>query len=627
MLPDPLGLVALAASENTVAAMLILLLVLAATAVGGRRTDAAAAAAFVVHQFMRHHHHRHCYDGKLHLSGGVSEVFQSAIRSLDKRQQSKERLLERRRQRRREQQHFDDPARMNNSNDSDDAADSLGIHFVSPLLDDGYPPAVREYEEEGHYYSSSTSTITRRQLQQRRRRKNKKPLLLYLPGFDGTIIAPFIQYPALNEEFNVCAMNIDMCNRSTFDELIYYIVHYLLTECKQQSNNDDDADDDDDDDDNNYYNNNNNNKCRQQKVYLMGESFGGLLAIEVALELQRPSYMNYGIELCGLILVNPATSYLRSNLYKLAPIIVQQNNKNKSNKNKTNQESILHPVVEIIDNLRYTIAIVTKLIPLFTDNGQSLRQLVTILSSHGLPSVINTPCREAYMGRVAFTLFDRISFMSKETLHWRLEEWLEWGASIFEDRLDMLTSARLSTASTSLTESSTANDINNDTTIADTTQAAASTTTMTNDRSVIENYSLLKISQELRTLIIVGEYDNTLPSIEESHRLSNELFRNSVIHVVPNAGHASTCGGSLNLITLLRSVFTELNTNNDKNVDDETRRRRQRQQSSSSRIGNENDTPTKELYGLVPRYDNAWIGLNPLLYWSKEYYQKCDRRK
>jgi pimeloyl-ACP methyl ester carboxylesterase len=335
-----------------------------------------------------------------------------------------------------------------------------------------------------------------------------------------------------------------MCNRSTFDELVYHIVNYLLTECKQQSNNNNDDDDD--------YNN---NKSRQQKVYLMGESFGGQLAIEVALELQRPSYMNYGIELCGLILVNPATSYLRSNLYRIAPTIVQQNNKNiKTNtsiKNKKNQESILHPVVEIIDNLQYTIAIVTKLIPLFTDNGQSLRQLVTILSSHGLPSVINTPCREAYMGRVAFTLFDRISFMSKETLHWRLEEWLEWGASIFEDRLDMLTSVRLSTTtSSSLTESSMANAINNDTTIADTTQAAASTATMTNDCSVIDNYSLLKISQELRTLIIVGEYDKTLPSIEESHRLSNEVFRNSVIHVVPNA---STCGGSLNLITLLRS--------------------------------------------------------------------------
>jgi pimeloyl-ACP methyl ester carboxylesterase len=420
-----------------------------------------------------------------------------------------------------------------------------------------------------------------------------------------------MQYPALNEEFNIRAMTIDMCNRSTFDELMYYIVNYLLTECKQQSNNNDDD---------NYGNDIDNiNESRQQReVYLMGESFGGLLAIEVALELQRPSYMNYGIELCGLTLVNPATSYLRSNLYRIAPSIVQQNN-NDSNR------------LFIIDDLRYTIALFTRLIPLFTDKGQSLRQLYTILSSHGLPSVINTPAREAYMGRVAFTLFDRIAFMPIDTLRWRLDEWLEWGASIFEDRLDMLTAVRLSTTTTttttaaaSTTTTTTATNDNNNN-----NHTTAAPSQITNDRIVIDNYSLLKISQELRTLIIVGEYDNTLPSVEEATRLSNELFRSSVIHVVPNAGHASTCGGSLNLMRVLREVFPELNTDNNYNVDDERRRRRQRQQSSSSsssRIGDEN-TPTRELYGLVSRYDNAWIGLNPLLYWSKEYYRKCDRRK
>ena len=605
------------------AMLMILLLVLATTAVGGRRSD--AAAAFFVHQLMLHDH-RHCYDSKLQLSGGViSEVFQSAIRSLDKRQQSKERLLERRRQRRREQQFDDDAIHNSNNNNSNnnnsnngDHAEGAGIHFVSPLLDDGYPPAVHEYEEDKYYSASSTSSSSRRKQQQqqqqqqqpqRRRPKKKKPLLLYLPGFDGTIIAPFIQYPALNEEFHIFAMTIDTCNRSTFDELIYYIVNYLLTECKQQSNNNDDDDDNYSDD----IDNNNKSRHRRREVYLMGESFGGLLAIEVALELQRPSYVNYGIELRGLILVNPATSYLRSKLYRIAPtIIAKLNNNNNSNRS-------------FIDDLRYNIALFTRLIPLFVDKGQSLRQLYTILSSHGLPSVINTPAREAYMGRVAFTLFDRISFMPIETLRWRLDEWLEWGASIFEDRLDMLTSVRLSstttttttTASTTTTTTATNDNNNNHTT--------AAPSIMTNDRIVIDNYSLLKISQELRTLIIVGEYDNTLPSVEEATRLSNELFRNSVIHVVPNAGHASTCGGSLNLMKVLREVFPELNTDNTDNVDDETRRRR-RQQSSSSRIGDEN-TPTKELYGLVSRYDNAWIGLNPLLYWSKEYYRKCDRRK
>lgn len=107
------------------------------------------------------------------------------------------------------------------------------------------------------------------------------------------------------------------------------------------------------------------------------------------------------------------------------------------------------------------------------------------------------------MGRVAFTLFDRIAFMPKETLRWRLEEWLEWGASVLEDQLDMITSVRLSTTTvaSSTTTTTATNDNNND----DTTAAP---TKMTNDRIVVDNYSLLKISQELRTQIIVGEYDN-----------------------------------------------------------------------------------------------------------------------
>lgn len=66
-----------------------------------------------------------------------------------------------------------------------------------------------------------------------------------------------------------------------------------------------------------------------------------------------------GLELCGLILVNPATSYLRSNLYRIAPTIAKQNNNNSN---------------RFIDDLRYTIAIFTQLIPLFVDKGQSLRQ-------------------------------------------------------------------------------------------------------------------------------------------------------------------------------------------------------------------------------------------------------------
>ena len=57
-------------------------------------------------------------------------------------------------------------------------------------------------------------------------------------------------------------------------------------------------------------------------------------------------------------------------------------------------------------------------------------------------------------------------------------------------------------------------------------------------------------------MIVVGELDLTLPSLEESDRLAFEVFRNAFVHIVPGAGHASTCGGSLNIT--LRSIIIRM---------------------------------------------------------------------
>eukprot|EP00579_Thalassiosira_antarctica_P005995 CAMPEP_0201880850 /NCGR_PEP_ID=MMETSP0902-20130614/11329_1 /ASSEMBLY_ACC=CAM_ASM_000551 /TAXON_ID=420261 /ORGANISM="Thalassiosira antarctica, Strain CCMP982" /LENGTH=343 /DNA_ID=CAMNT_0048408933 /DNA_START=1 /DNA_END=1029 /DNA_ORIENTATION=- len=340
-------------------------------------------------------------------------------------------------------------------------------------------------------------------------------------------------------------MKVDMADRSTFEELKDTVVEYLLRECrgadtKQQQSNANGG---------------------LGVVYLMGESFGGILATEVALELNRPAYRDY-VELRGLILVNPATSYLRSTLYELGPPIANDQWGGKT---------------------QYVFSLMTKLVPLFLDQGRAIKQLIGILTSKGLPAVVNNPQREAYMGRVAFDLPNRLTFMPKDTLKWRLEEWLEWGCGIFEDRLEMLQSAL---------------DSSN-----------------TDPSGDVDTYALLKVSQDLRTMIIVGELDLTLPSWEESNRLCSELFRNTYVHVVPGAGHASTCGGSLNLISLLREVFPEVNMHGGSNNYDGNRN------GNWATAGVEVE-PMEELHGLEPRYDGAWIGLNPLLYWSKDYYRK-----
>ena len=458
------------------------------------RTPAAAAFVRMVGPISSSTH--------LSSSSAWGEVFQNAIGSLDRRLDIKDEMMERRRRR---------------VVVDDEGSNNGHIQFVSPLLEDGYPPAVLEYEESNKYAIRS------------------KPLLLYLPGFDGTILSPFLQFPSLGEEFDVRAMRVDMEDRSSFEELKEAVIQYLLRECRGEEGRAE-----------------NEGSCR---VYLMGESFGGVLATEIALELNRPAYTDY-LDLRGLVLVNPATSYLRSPLYELGPPVADA-----------------RPLFPALNDIQYVVALLTKLVPLFLDEGRAMQQLVAILSSKGLPSVINDPQREAYMGRVAFDLPNRLKFMPKDTLKWRLEEWLEWGCGVFEDRLEMLQSARDST-----------DDASGD----------------------VETYALLKVSQELRTMIVVGELDLTLPSVEEADRLSSEVFRNAYVHVVSGAGHASTCGGSLNLMELFREVFPETNL-------------------YGSNENGHKGKPSDELHGLEPRYDRAWVGLSPLLYWSKDYYLKWRR--
>ena len=372
------------------------------------------------------------------------------------------------------------------------------IEFLSPLLNDGYLLTVEE---------SDRMTL------------QTKPVLLYLPGFDGTVLAPFLQFPSLGEEFDVRAMRVGMDDRSTFDELRAEVVDYVEGECASGGDGSDGG----------------------RSVYLMGESFGGILATQVSAEL----YGRKSVDLRGLILVNPATCYKRSSLHELGPRVANN--------------PISSPV---LSDLVYVYQLTADLVPLFLDRGVALNQLIAILSSRGLPSVVNSATREAYMGRVAFDLANRLKFMPKSTLKWRLEEWLERGCDVFEDQLRSLNE-------------------NDD-----------------------EAEALRSMARGLRTLIVAGELDLTLPSIDEAERLSSEVFRNASVHVVPDAGHASTCGGSLNLIRLIRETFHE-----DFGSGDEE----------------SNGRTSSELSGLEPRYDGASIGLSPLKYWSNEYYSRPSR--
>jgi pimeloyl-ACP methyl ester carboxylesterase len=268
-----------------------------------------------------------------------------------------------------------------------------------------------------------------------------KPLLLYLPGFDGTLLSPFLQLPELSTTFDVRGLSLLPPDRSSFASLVSFTASYIERRSSPVH--------------------------RSCPVYLAGESFGGLLAAAVSNELDRRNR-----PLAGLILINPATSYLNSALEKTATPLLK-----------------LPPALYAISLLR--------LFPLLSDPYQ-LPQFLDIISGASLPSVIDTPAREAYLGRCAFSLPSSLPFLSQETLDHRLTNWLAAGCA------------------------------------------------------ALPPAALRSIAPP--TLLVVGELDRCLPSLAHSEELLG-LIPDARRVVVPGAGHASTLGSRADLAALIRERF------------------------------------------------------------------------
>lgn len=118
--------------------------------------------------------------------------------------------------------------------------------------------------------------------------RSSLPYLLYLPGIDGTGLAAYKQFPGLAEAFDLVAFSVPPHDRTKFPRLVEIVEQFLEAEVKDFP--------------------------PERPVYLLGESFGGILAIAVA--AARP-------EVNRVILVNPATSYERSLWPVLGPLLPQ----------------------------------------------------------------------------------------------------------------------------------------------------------------------------------------------------------------------------------------------------------------------------------------------------------------
>lgn len=115
------------------------------------------------------------------------------------------------------------------------------------------------------------------------------PVLIYLPGIDGTGLAAFKQFPVLMEHFNFMTFVTPPGDRSSYGDLVNSLEDFIMNALGDLP--------------------------ASQPVYVMGESFGGLLALSVA--GRCPGIID------RVVLVNPATSYTQSLWPLIGPVLLQ----------------------------------------------------------------------------------------------------------------------------------------------------------------------------------------------------------------------------------------------------------------------------------------------------------------
>ncbi|KAJ4968507.1 hypothetical protein NE237_015208 [Protea cynaroides] len=112
------------------------------------------------------------------------------------------------------------------------------------------------------------------------------PILLFLPGMDGVGLGLLLHHKSLGRVFEVRCMHIPIYDRTPFEGLVKFVENMVVLEHSFSPN---------------------------KPIYLVGDSFGGCLALAVAAR-------NPAIDLV-LVLVNPATSFGKSQLQPLFPIM------------------------------------------------------------------------------------------------------------------------------------------------------------------------------------------------------------------------------------------------------------------------------------------------------------------
>lgn len=206
------------------------------------------------------------------------------------------------------------------------------------------------------------------------------PLLLFVPGTDGSGLTPAMQFPELASAFEIKCLSFKGKDRSTFAE-IKASVKARVREAK----------------------------ARGREVYLMGESFGGIVVLSLGMDNSEPDAMPDRI-----VLVNAASCFDRTPLGRLSEWIIR------------------------LPEPFFSLAWLPAVFMLF-DNGMfgNIAEGVSkTLAGKDIevPRILDAEDRQAFVKRVFPKILEKMRLRSDD-LRWRLKEWLLPGCKEVNPRL------------------------------------------------------------------------------------------------------------------------------------------------------------------------------------------------
>jgi pimeloyl-ACP methyl ester carboxylesterase len=228
-----------------------------------------------------------------------------------------------------------------------------------------------------------------------------KPIAIYLPGLDGVGISATQQFDDLAESFELWRMSISVDDRTSFTDLTAAVSKFVQDVAVGQN----------------------------RSAILIGESFGGLLAPAVAMKARAAHHPSSGAvdPIKGMVLVNPATSFDKTQWDVFAPLLSTFKHLRDDNRDSPSIGPIKLPsAYSVVGSLALALTI---------PDSTQLRRIVDLITQS---SITNSEELSATLESMVagFGILD--SSLPAEIIEFRVGRWLPVGTSIVNPRLSQL---------------------------------------------------------------------------------------------------------------------------------------------------------------------------------------------